>query len=144
NIEAVNEAYNNVLIEEEDYDTLCDSIDSSDRYDSIALAKRLEQHELLEFRRLAAHLYKKNKQWDISITSSKQDKLFKDAIITAAVSGSTEVAEDLLSISGTRCALPLCFTSASICYLLTSLWTYLGNMASTTSICPIRFNPNVL
>ncbi|KAF8327169.1 clathrin heavy chain 1 [Cantharellus anzutake] len=97
NIEAVNEAYNNVLIEEEDYDTLRDSIDSFDRYDSVALAKRLEQHELLEFRRLAAHLYKKNKRWDISITSSKQDKLFKDAIITAAASGSTEVAEDLLS-----------------------------------------------
>ena len=47
-----------MLIEEEDYDTLRDSIDSFDRYDSIALAKRLEQHELLEFRRLAAHLYK--------------------------------------------------------------------------------------
>lgn len=47
-----------MLIDEEDYDTLRDSIDSFDRYDSIALAKRLEQHDLLEFRRLAAHLYK--------------------------------------------------------------------------------------
>ena len=28
---------------------------------------------------------------------SKQDKLYKDAIITAAVSGSTEVAKELLS-----------------------------------------------
>jgi clathrin heavy chain len=47
-----------MLIEEEDYDTLRDSIDSFEHYDSIALAKRLEQHKLLEFRRLAAHLYK--------------------------------------------------------------------------------------
>jgi len=86
-----------VLIDEEDYDTLRDSIDSFDRYDSIALAKRLEQHDLLEFRRLAAHLYKKNRRWDTSIVLSKQDKLCKDAITTAAGSNSTEVAEDLLT-----------------------------------------------
>lgn len=40
---------------------------------------------------------KKHAKWDESITLSKQDKLFKDAIITASVSASTEVAEDLLS-----------------------------------------------
>jgi len=59
NIEAINDAYNDLLIEEEDYKTLRDSIDSFDRFDNIKLAKRLEKHELLEFRRLAAHLYKK-------------------------------------------------------------------------------------
>ena len=58
NIEAVNDAYNDLLIEEEDYKTLRDSIDSFDNFNNIGLAKRLEQHELLEFRRLAAHLYK--------------------------------------------------------------------------------------
>ena len=58
NVEAVNDAYNDLLIEEEDYKTLRDSIDSFDNFDSIALAKRLEKHALLEFRRLAAHLYK--------------------------------------------------------------------------------------
>lgn len=30
----------------------------------MALASRLEKHDLLEFRRLAAHLYKKNSKWD--------------------------------------------------------------------------------
>lgn len=58
NIEAVNDAYNGLLIEEEDYKTLRDSIDSFDNFDNTSLAKRLEKHELLEFRRLAAHLYK--------------------------------------------------------------------------------------
>lgn len=58
NIEAVNDAYNDLLIEEEDYNTLRDSIDSFDNFNNISLAKRLEKHELLEFRRLAAHLYK--------------------------------------------------------------------------------------
>ena len=58
NIEAVNDAYNNLLIEEEDYKALRDSIDSFDNFNNISLASRLEKHELLEFRRLAAHLYK--------------------------------------------------------------------------------------
>lgn len=58
NIEAVNDAYNDLLIEEEDYKTLRDSIDSFDNFNNIALAQRLEKHDLLEFRRLAAHLYK--------------------------------------------------------------------------------------
>ncbi|KZT70754.1 clathrin heavy chain [Daedalea quercina L-15889] len=97
NIEAVNDAYNDLLIEEEDYKTLRDSIDSFDNFNNVKLAQRLEKHELLEFRRLAAHLYKKNSRWDESITLSKQDKLYKDAIVTAATSASTEVAEDLLS-----------------------------------------------
>jgi clathrin heavy chain len=97
NIEAVNDAYNDLLIEEEDYKTLRDSIDSFDNFDNLALAKRLEKHDLLEFRRLAAHLYKKNARWEESISLSKQDKLYKDAMITAASSNSTEVAEELLS-----------------------------------------------
>lgn len=97
NIEAVNDAYNGLLIEEEDYNTLRDSIDSFDNFNNVALAQQLEQHELLEFRRLAAHLYKKNNKWDESIALSKQDKLYKDAIQTAATSNAIEVAEDLLS-----------------------------------------------
>ncbi|KAL4063210.1 armadillo-type protein [Scleroderma citrinum] len=97
NIEAVNDAYNDLLIEEEDYKTLRDSIDSFDNFNNIALAQRLEKHDLLEFRRLAAHLYKKNTRWEESISLSKQDKLYRDAIITAATSASTDVAEDLIS-----------------------------------------------
>ena len=57
NIEAVNDAYNGLLIEEEDYKTLRDSIDSFDNFDNLRLAKELEKHALLEFRRLAAHIY---------------------------------------------------------------------------------------
>lgn len=97
NIEAVNDAYNDLLIEEEDYKTLRDSIDSFDNFDNTGLARRLEKHELLEFRRLAAHLYKKNGRWEESISLSKQDKLYKDAMVTASVSASTEIAEELLS-----------------------------------------------
>ncbi|OBZ66438.1 Clathrin heavy chain 1 [Grifola frondosa] len=97
NIEAVNDAYNDLLIEEEDYKTLRDSIDSFDNFNNIKLAQRLEKHDLLEFRRLAAHLYRKNSRWEESMALSKQDKLYKDTIITAATSASIEVAEELLS-----------------------------------------------
>lgn len=48
NVEAVNEAYNDLLIEEEDYKALRDSIDSFGNFNSIQLAKRLEKPELLE------------------------------------------------------------------------------------------------
>ncbi|GAO47155.1 clathrin heavy chain [Saitoella complicata NRRL Y-17804] len=97
NVEAVNNAYHDLLIEEEDYKSLRDSIDNFNRYDPIALAKRLEKHELLEFRRIAAYLYRKNKRWPQSIALSKEDKLFKDAMETARDSGKKEVAEELLS-----------------------------------------------
>jgi len=58
NLEAVNDAYNDLLIEEEEHKTLWYSIDSFDNFNNTGLAKWLERHELLEFRRLAAHLYK--------------------------------------------------------------------------------------
>jgi len=58
NIAVVNEAYNDLLIEEEDHVTLRSSLETYDQYDAIKLAKRLEHHELLEFRRIAALLYR--------------------------------------------------------------------------------------
>lgn len=58
NITVVNEAYNDLLIEEEDHVTLRSSLETYDQYDAIKLAKRLEKHELLEFRRIAALLYR--------------------------------------------------------------------------------------
>ena len=96
NKRAVNNAINELLIEEEDYKTLRDSVENYDNYDAIELASRLEHHELVFFRQVAASIYRKNKRWEKSIALSKQDKLFKDAIETAALSGKTEVVEDLL------------------------------------------------
>lgn len=51
NIPAVNESYNELLIEDEDYNTLRDSTDAQDAFDSLGLASRLQSHQLLEFRR---------------------------------------------------------------------------------------------
>ncbi|KAG0798102.1 hypothetical protein G6F22_004554 [Rhizopus arrhizus] len=92
----VNTALNELFIEEEDFEALRDSIDRHDNIDPVDLAKRLEKHELLEFRRIAAHLYKRNRRWRQSIALSKEDRLFKDAMETAAESKDREVAEELL------------------------------------------------
>ncbi|KAI2792259.1 putative clathrin heavy chain [Penicillium oxalicum] len=96
NKRAVNDAINELLIEEEDYKTLRDSVDNHDNFDSVELAQRLEKHELIFFRQIAASIYRKNKRWEKSIALSKQDKLYKDAIETAAISAKPEVVEDLL------------------------------------------------
>lgn len=92
----VNDAINDLLIEEEDYKTLRDSVENYDNYDAVDLASRLEKHDLVFFRQIAANIYRKNKRWEKSIALSKQDKLWKDAIETAAMSGKQEVVEDLL------------------------------------------------
>lgn len=76
-MQAVNEALNDLLINEEDYSALRTSVDTYDKYDAIALAQRLEKHELLEFRRLAAYLYKKNGRWDQAIGLVKEDSLWE-------------------------------------------------------------------
>lgn len=96
NKRAVNDAVNDLLIEEEDYKTLRDSVENYDNYDAVELAQRLEKHDLVFFRQIAASIYRKNKRWEKSIELSKQDKLYKDAIETAAMSGKPEVVEDLL------------------------------------------------
>ena len=96
NKKAVNNAINDILIEEEDYKTLKDSVENYDNYDPVELAQRLERHELVFFRQIAANIYRKNKRWEKSIALSKQDKLYKDAIETSALSGKSDVVEDLL------------------------------------------------
>jgi len=77
NNKAINEALNSLLIEEEDYQGLRTSIDAFDNFDNIALAQKLEKHELIEFRRIAAYLYKGNNRWKQSVELCKKDRLYK-------------------------------------------------------------------
>uniref|UniRef100_A0A7N6FBB7 Clathrin heavy chain n=1 Tax=Anabas testudineus TaxID=64144 RepID=A0A7N6FBB7_ANATE len=96
NNKSVNEALNNLLTEEEDYQGLRASIDAYDNFDTICLAQRLEKHDLIEFRRIAAYLYKGNNRWRQSVELCKKDKLYKDAMLYAAESKDAELAETLL------------------------------------------------
>jgi len=96
NNKAINEALNDLLIEEEDYNGVRSSIDAYDNFDTIGLAQRLEKHELIEFRRIAAYLYKGNNRWKQSVELCKKDLLYKDAMIYAGESRDTELAEELM------------------------------------------------
>jgi len=96
NIAPVNEAVNELLLNEEDYKGLRTSIDSFRAFDQIALAENLKNHELLEFRRLSAYLNKVNKRWKAALDLAKKDSLWKDATEIAAESKDTTVCEDLL------------------------------------------------
>mmetsp|Transcript_108985 Transcript_108985/g.351874 ORF Transcript_108985/g.351874 Transcript_108985/m.351874 type:complete len:1524 (+) Transcript_108985:1-4572(+) len=96
NVAAVNEAINELYVESEQYEELRSSIEDFDNIDQIALAQKLEKHELVEMRRISALVYKKNKRYKQSIDLSKLDKMYKDAMETARDSGNPELAESLL------------------------------------------------
>jgi clathrin heavy chain len=96
NIAAVNEAINDLYVEGEQYEELRKSIEDFDNIDQIVLAQKLEKHELMEMRRIAALVYKKNKRFKQSIDLSKHDKMYKDCMETVRDSGNSELAEHLL------------------------------------------------
>jgi clathrin heavy chain len=96
NLSPVNEALNELHVEDEDYEVCRKSIDSFNNFNMIALASKLATHELLEFRRISAYVYRCNKKWSHSIDLSKNDRMWKDCIDTANESGDAEIIENLL------------------------------------------------
>ena len=154
NKRVVNNAIHDLLIEEEDYKILRDSVENYDNFDAVELAQRLEKHELVFFRQIAAQIYRKTKRWDKSIALSKQDKLFKDAIETSAMSGKPQVVEELLryvsasiivrcsqltcsssSISAVENAMSACSMLAMTFYHCMLSWKFPGDMVSTILPC---------
>lgn len=76
NNKALNECLNQLFIEEEDYEALRASINAYDNFDNIVLAQQLENHQLTEFRRISAYLFKGNNRWKQSVELCKKDRLF--------------------------------------------------------------------
>uniref|UniRef100_A0A7E4VKZ1 Clathrin heavy chain n=1 Tax=Panagrellus redivivus TaxID=6233 RepID=A0A7E4VKZ1_PANRE len=97
NNKIVNENLNQLLIDDEDYKGLRESIDVYNNFDNVALAQQLENHELLEFRRISAYLYRRNNRWSTSIELCKKDKLYTDAIEFASESRNQEVVQELIT-----------------------------------------------
>jgi clathrin heavy chain len=104
----VNEALNELYVEDEDYEALRKSIDSFNNFNMISLASKLASHELLEFRRISAYIYRMNKKWSQSIELSKNDRMWKDCIDTANESEDAEIIENLLRF--------FCETSEKECF----------------------------
>merc|ERR1712153_191580 len=67
-----------------------------DNVDLLKLAQDLEKHELCEFRRLAAFVFKKKGKHSNSVELSKADGMYKDAMETAAESGDQALCDYLL------------------------------------------------
>lgn len=102
NISAVNEALNEIYLENQDFEKLRVSIKEYDSFESTNLASDLENHELLECRRISALLFRKSKSFKKSIEISKKDDLYQDAMETVAESKDSALAEELLRFIMTR------------------------------------------
>ncbi|KAH7731613.1 clathrin heavy chain [Aphelenchoides avenae] len=111
NNKALNECLNQLFIEDEDYESLRASIEAFDNFDNITLAQQLENHHLVEFRRIAAYLYKGNNRWKQSVELCKKDELYADAMEYAAESRQPEVVEELLRFFLSK-GLNECFSAA--------------------------------
>merc|ERR1719217_1123977 len=96
NIKEVNDALYELYVQEEDHESLAAGVVEFENFDSIEMAQLCEKHGLLQFRRIGAMLYKRAKKWGKSIELSKQDKVWDEAIETAAESGDSSLAEELL------------------------------------------------
>jgi clathrin heavy chain len=63
NTKEVNEALNQIYLDNEDYESLRQSITQYENFDTFSLAKAIEKHEFLEFRRIAAYLYRQSEKY---------------------------------------------------------------------------------
>lgn len=77
NNQGVNEALNEIYLEAEDHESLRQSVQQYENFEPLSLCKATETHELIEFRRVAAYLYRKIGKYDLSINLSKNDKVYK-------------------------------------------------------------------
>lgn len=82
NNQAVNEALNEVYMESEDHENLRQSVQQYENFEPLSLCKATETHELIEFRRVAAYLYRKIGKYDLSINLSKLDKVYRVCIFS--------------------------------------------------------------
>ncbi|KAG5490034.1 hypothetical protein JKF63_00153 [Porcisia hertigi] len=96
NAKKVNEALNDLYIEEGDCKALRVSVETYNNFDSEELSSRLEKMELFEFRKIALLLHRKNKRYAHAIAVAKENMLFEDAIEAAAESGDAELVGGLL------------------------------------------------
>jgi clathrin heavy chain len=97
NIKEVNDALYEIYVQEEDHESLAAGVVEFNNFDAIEMAQMCEKHQLLQFRRIGAMLYKNAKKWAQSIALSKQDKVWAEAISSAAESCDSALAEDLLN-----------------------------------------------
>jgi clathrin heavy chain len=92
----VNDTIHEVFIDEGNHAALRQSIEEYKQFDHIGLAQKLENHEVLEFRRVAVFLYKQNQRYEKSIEVAKRDKLYQDMMSTCAAANKQSLTIELL------------------------------------------------
>jgi len=118
NIKEVNDALFELYVQEEDHEALAEGVCNYSNFDAIEMAQMCEKHELLQFRRIGAMLYKRSKKWSQSVALSKQDKVWDEAIATTAESADASLAEELLQFFVSE-RLNACFSACLYtCYSL--------------------------
>lgn len=96
NIKRVNDALNQLYVEEEDFAALRRSVESFSNFDSADLSARLEKMDIFEFRKIALALHRRNKRYSHAIEAAKANELYQDAIETAAESKDADLVQKLL------------------------------------------------
>eukprot|EP00172_Hildenbrandia_rubra_P000375 Plantae.Rhodophyta-Hildenbrandia_rubra.ctg11744.p1 GENE.Plantae.Rhodophyta-Hildenbrandia_rubra.ctg11744~~Plantae.Rhodophyta-Hildenbrandia_rubra.ctg11744.p1 ORF type:complete len:1092 (-),score=238.23 Plantae.Rhodophyta-Hildenbrandia_rubra.ctg11744:1608-4472(-) len=89
----VNEAANDLFVREENVEALQRSVDNYRNFHTLELAKRLEDHNLLDMRRIASHLFARSGRHERAIEIAKDDKLYADIIYAIKESKDEELAE---------------------------------------------------
>ncbi|KII65668.1 Clathrin heavy chain 1 [Thelohanellus kitauei] len=137
NLPIINESLNEIYIEEECYEDLRSSIENYNNYDASKLAKELENHPSVEFRRISILIRKLSNRWGQTLEMAKKDCLFGDAILYAAESRDSEIAQNLLEyfISINRpdqilCHLYFCYDILKPDQVLEACW-----ISDMTNVC---------
>ncbi len=89
----VNEAINTVFVEEENVEGLRRSVEAYTNFDQMKLARELENHQLLEMRRVASRVYARGGRHEKAIEIAERDTLYNDMIYAVAQSEDEELAE---------------------------------------------------
>jgi len=97
NVKEVNDTLYELYVQEEDHEALAAGVVEWTNFDAVEMAHLCEKHELLQFRRIGAMLYKRSKKWTQSVALSKKDKVWDEAICTTSESSDSALAEDLLA-----------------------------------------------
>jgi len=91
----VADALIDIYVEEEAVLHLKELLNVLDNFDQFGLASRLENHKLLDFRRLAGKMYRQVGKYEVALQIAKKDRIWRDAVETAGESDDPELCEQL-------------------------------------------------
>eukprot|EP00924_Labyrinthula_sp_SR-Ha-C_P001550 maker-scaffold_18-snap-gene-1.5-mRNA-1 protein AED:0.42 eAED:0.42 QI:0/0/0/0.66/1/1/3/0/1799 len=93
---AVNEAVNDLYIEEGSWELLRESIDKHTNFDHLKLARRLRESDNINFRQLSAKIFMGLKKYSEGMEICEKDDRFDECLIFARNSNDELICEDLL------------------------------------------------